>query len=110
MRVMGRRLVSLAGEYMVHKRPTAELQEEAQYLGLEYGRELAAGGMGLREAISAFFFFRDTLRASIDANGAAGESGAAAGRVLDLENTVLLAIAEAYEQVWSGSQPPRGAT
>lgn len=102
MRVLGRRLVSLAMDYISHKRRRAELTEEARYLGLEYGRELATGGVKLGDAIAAFIYFRTALHDAIgsgnSAQGAAQMRPDPRSEVLVLEDTVLLAIAEAYER------------
>ncbi len=101
LRILGRRLVTLANDYVSQKRRRSELLEEARYLGLEYARELASGNVQLSDAIAAFIYFRNTLHDSI--GGMLGPGGAGAGRselwndVLTLEDTVLLAIAEAYQ-------------
>ncbi len=102
MRVLGRRLVSLATDYVSQKRRRGELAEEARYLGLEYGRELASNNVTLVDAIAAFIYFRTALHDAIGSGN--GGQGVARGRpevwndVLTLEDTVLLTIAEAYER------------
>ena len=102
MRVLGRRLVALATDYVAHKRRRGELAEEAQYLGVEYGRELAACGVGLQDAIAAFIFFRNSLHAAMTqgpgAPGAAPDSDPPWSDVVALEDAVLLAVVEAYEK------------
>jgi excisionase family DNA binding protein len=112
MRVLGRRLLALANDYVSQKRRRSDLLEEARFLGLEYARELAAGNVKLADAIAAFIYFRNALHDAIAsalspagrAPGAPGPQSAGAGRsalwsdVLTLEDTVLLAIAEAYQK------------
>ena len=93
LRVLGRRLVALASEWLAASRPRPELSEEARYLGGEYGRELAAGGVGPRDAISAFIFFRNTLLDSLVTSAASG----ARPDIAALEDEILLEIAGAYE-------------
>ncbi len=104
MRVLGRRLVSLATEYTTEKRRRTELEEEARYLGQDYGRELASRGVGLREAIAAFIFFRDSLREAMrqSPNGASASGGG-------LEDQVLMGMATAYERAEApGAVAPQG--
>ena len=72
LRVLGRRMVALASEWAAAARPRPELSEEARYLGGEYGRELAAGGVGPRDAVAAFIFFRNTLLDSLTVPSQAG--------------------------------------
>ena len=90
MRVLGRRLVALATEYMTQRRRRGELEEEARYLGLDYGRELASRKIGLGEAISAFIFFRNSLHESIKL--------APGTEIVALEDNVLTGLAAVYEQ------------
>lgn len=103
MRILGRRLVSLATDYITQKRRRAELAEEARYLGLEYGRELEAGNVKLSDAIAAFIYFRNLLHETIASTpGLQGQSRDRAelwNEVRDVEDAVLLAIAEAYQRV-----------
>ena len=97
MRTLGRRLLSLATEYMTQKRRRGELGEEARYLGLDYGRELASRKVGLGDAISAFIFFRDSLHDAI--KGAPGANGTESWTdIMAMEDKVLMGIAEAYER------------
>jgi excisionase family DNA binding protein len=101
MRVLGRRLVSLATDYVTQKRRRGEMEEDARYLGLEYGRELAGVNVRLRDAIAAFSFFRGSLHDAMN-KGLAGQGSVQNGsdlwnEVIGIEDTVLLGIAEAYE-------------
>ena len=67
------RLAVLAAEYLDRRTRRAELLEEARELGHQYGRELAALGLPLSQAVEAFIFFRrsldDTTRQSSERNG-----------------------------------------
>ena len=99
MRVLGRRLVSLATDYLGRHRSRSDLDEEARHLGLDYGRELASRQVVLSDAIGAFIFFRNSLHDALrHANGEASANGAAPSGVLPLEDQVLVGIAEAYER------------
>ena len=101
MRVLGRRLVSLAADYVSQKRRRGEMEEDACYLGLEYGRELAGVNVRLRDAIAAFSFFRgslhDAMNKGLSGQGLAHNGSDLWNEVIALEDTVLLGIAEAYE-------------
>lgn len=90
MRVLGRHLVALATEYTTRRRRRNELEEEARYLGQDYGRELASRKIGLGDAISAFIFFRNSLHESIDQ--------APGPEVISLEDNVLKGLVQVYEQ------------
>ena len=100
MRMLGRRLVSLATEYRTQKRRRGELSEEARYLGLDYGRELASREVRLGDAISAFIFFRNSLHDSMrqTSGGDAREWAESRSDVMALEDIVLLGLTEAYER------------
>ena len=106
MRMLGRRLVSLATEYLTQKRRRGELEEEARYLGLDYGRELASRRVGLGDAVSAFIFFRNSLHGSMSTIGGNGAESWA--EVVALEDRVLLGIAEAYEGAEVGGSRGQG--
>ncbi len=98
LRVLGRRMVALASDWAAGARPRPELSEEARYLGGEYGRELAAGGVGPRDAVAAFIFFRNTLLDSL----AVPAQGATRPDIAALADEILLEIAGAYEARPSG--------
>ncbi len=93
LRVLGRRMVALASDWAAGARPRPELSEEARYLGGEYGRELAAGGVGPRDAVAAFIFFRNTLLDSL----AVPPQGGTRPDIAALADEILLEIAGAYE-------------
>ena len=86
-------MVALASEWASAARPRPELSEEARYLGAEYGRELAAGGVGPRDAVAAFIFFRNTLLDSLPVSAQDGTRPDIAA----LADEILLEIAGAYE-------------
>ena len=99
MRVLGRTMVALATDYLTERRRRTELAEEARYLGLEYGRELASREVGLSDAVGAFIFFRNSLHEALRYSEAQPsiESGSSPG-VRVLEDEVLVGIAQAYER------------
>ncbi len=102
MRVLGRRLVSLATEYVGRRRRRVELQEEARDLGNDYGRELASRNIGLDDAISAFIFFRHFLHATVGHHGTNAEHALGIRSILDLEDLVLLGMATVCENGLAG--------
>ena len=99
MRVLGRRLVSLAGEYVAKRRHLRELQEEARHLGVDYGRELAAHGVSLMNALNAFIMFRGYLHEAMK-QSPPQEGGTVSDfwSLSDLEDLVLLGLVGTYEQ------------
>ncbi|MBF8299229.1 MAG: helix-turn-helix protein [Dehalococcoidia bacterium] len=97
MRVLGRRLVTLAVEYPSRRRRRADLQEEARHLGIDYGRELASRNVGLADAVSAFIFFRNSLHGAVGNSTETGEKGNVLLSILEVEDLVLLGMATVYE-------------
>lgn len=101
MRVLGRRLLTLAAEYVAQRRKRAELEEEALFLGQEYGRELAQQRLKLSQAIAAFHDFRVMLYEAMTRSMGAGVRGPERermwNRVVGLEDRVLEGIARSYE-------------
>ena len=106
MRILGRRLVALATDYLDQRRPKRELTEEARYLGIEYGRELAQASVGLPQAVSAFIFFRDALHEAIGSRAKGRDILALREDVRPLEDEILLAISEVYERAWAQPAAP----
>ena len=107
LRPLGRRLAALAAEYLGRRTRRAGLLEDARELGREYGRELAASGLPLVQAVEAFIFFRRSLddatkQASQRHGLSANEALGAREQVISLADQVLVGLIEAYEQ--------RGAT
>lgn len=97
MRVLGRRMIQLAGEYLAQKRRRGELEEEARFLGREYGRELASREVRLPDAVHAFLYFRNTLHESLGNAANGRRPGDPLREIMALEDQVLFGIAEAYE-------------
>ncbi|HXG35863.1 MAG TPA: helix-turn-helix domain-containing protein [Dehalococcoidia bacterium] len=103
LRPLGRRLVSLASEYLTRGSRRTRLAEEARQIGREYGRELAADSFSLKDALEAFTFFRKSLDDSVielaqRSNLSAEEAVELWDLLSGLADQVLLAIAEAYSE------------
>ena len=103
LRPLGRRLAALAADYLSRKNRRAALLQDARTLGQEYGRELAASGMPLGQAVEAFIFFRRNLDdAAKDASQRHGLSSAdaigACQQVTSLDDHVLVGLTEAYQE------------
>ena len=103
LRPLGRRLAALAAEYLGRRTHRAGLLEDARGLGREYGRELAASGLRLAQAVEAFIFFRrsldDATKTASQRHGlSATEALGACEQVASLADQVLVGLTEAYEQ------------
>jgi excisionase family DNA binding protein len=103
LRPLGRRLATLAAEYLRKKNRRSSLLEDARGLGREYGQELASSGLPLSQAVEAFIFFRRSLddatkdasrRHGLTVNDAIG----ACQQVTSLADHVLVGITEAYQE------------
>ena len=105
MRVLGRRLVQLAGEYLTQKRRRGEMEEEARFLGREYGRELASRKVRLPDAVHAFLYFRNMLHEALGSAAGGRDSGDPRQEIMALEDQVLFGIAEAYEPAERTARP-----
>ncbi len=70
MRVIGRRLLILATEYLSRRRRRTEVLQEARLVGEEYGTEMARLGLSLEDAIQAFAFFRNSVIEGLQEAGA----------------------------------------
>ena len=102
LRVLGRRLAALAADYLGRRARRAGLLEEARELGHEYGRELAACGFPLAQAVEAFIFFRHSLgdatkQASQRQDLSVTEALSASEQITSLADQVLVGLTEAYE-------------
>jgi excisionase family DNA binding protein len=109
LRLLGRRLVALIGEYFARRARRPRLTDEARAIGQAYGYELRRNGTSLRNALAAFMFFRhaldDTARQLAIKNGLSiDETIDGLEHIANLADEVLLAIAEAYE----ASEPGAG--
>lgn len=103
LRPLGRRLVTLASEYMTKGARRSHLVDEAREIGHEYGKELLADHLTIRDAVEGFAFFRKGLDdAAMELAQKSELSADEAVEVWDLlsnlADQVLLAIAETYER------------
>ncbi|MCH8815547.1 MAG: helix-turn-helix domain-containing protein [Chloroflexi bacterium] len=104
LRPLGRRLVGIVSEYLDSGSNRTRLSEEVREIGLEYGRELARDGLTMREFLEAFTFFRkgldDTAMEVSQKSDLPSEDAVEVWELLsNLADQVLLAMAEAYEEV-----------
>ncbi len=107
LRPLGRRMVGLVSEYMTKGARRSQLVDEAREIGHEYGRELVRDSLSIRDAVEAFTFFRkgldDSAMELAQKNDLSAEEAVEVWDLLsNLEDQVLLAIAETYE----GAQTP----
>ena len=114
MRPLGRRLVSLVSEYLARGTRRARPLEEARQIGEQYGREIAARGISMHDAIRAFTFFRKGLDdAAIEIAHRSNLSAEEAVEIWELmsglADQVLLAMVGAYEE-WreAAAAPEKG--
>lgn len=106
MRSLGRRLVSLVSDYLTKGARRSRLLDEAREIGQEMGRELATDGLPIRDFVEAFTFFRKGLDdAAMEIAQKSEMSSEEAVEIWELLSSladqVLLAIAEAYDEVRS---------
>ena len=102
MRVLGRRLVTFASDYL-SGRSRRGARGEAREIGHEYGRELAQAGLSLQQTLEAFTFFRRSLdqatRQVAQKTGLSPEETLAhCEQIMSLADEVLLGIAESFEE------------
>jgi excisionase family DNA binding protein len=109
MRLLGRRLVSLATDFVVKRRRRQELLEEARFLGEEEGRELSQRGVTLKEAVQAFLFFRNGIlevaKEEMRTDATTEQAWKAWQDVATLMDEAFLALAETYEKEKSWPVP-----
>ncbi len=110
LRSLGQRLVNLASEYLSRGSRRSRLVEEARQIGHQYGREFADKRLPVRDAVEAFIFFRKGLDdAAIElahrGNLSAEEAVEVWELMAGLADQILLAMADAYEEV----RPPQAA-
>jgi excisionase family DNA binding protein len=74
-RPMGRRLLSLVGDYMSQPRDRTRLLEEARVLGQQHGLEAARLGLSLNDALEAGIFFRRSVGEILEQVARAQEMG-----------------------------------
>ncbi len=103
LRPLGRRLASLAAEYLSRRTRRTVLLETARDLGKEYGRELATSGLPLAQAVEAFIFFRRSLdeltKQASQRHGLSAEDVlGACEQVHAVADQVLIGLTVAYEE------------
>jgi excisionase family DNA binding protein len=104
LRPLGRQLAALAADYLGRRAGRSGLLDDARELGREHGRELAASGLPVGQAVEAFIFFRRSLddaakQASQRHGLSASDALNACGQVTALADRVLVGLTEAYESV-----------
>ena len=102
MRLFGRRLLTLATDFLNRRGRRHELLEEARFLGEEYGAEMARRSLSLEDAMRAFAFFRNSLMDGIRETPGSGLSSSQAHHIWQQVNMitdeVLQGIARAYQR------------
>jgi len=111
LRSLGQRLVNLASEYLGRGSRRSRLMDEARQIGQQYGREFADKQLPVRDAVEAFIFFRKGLDdAAIElahrGNLSAEEAVDVWELMAGLADQILLAMADAYEEVRSPQAAP----
>ncbi len=101
VRPLGRKLAALAADYVGRRTRRSTLLEEGRKLGHEYGRELAAHGLPLAQAVEGFIFFRRSLedvtkQASQRHGLSTAEALSACEQIGTVADQALLGLAEAY--------------
>ena len=99
MRLLGRRLLSIAAEHSSQHRQRADFVEEAQLIGEEYGSEMIRCGISLKDSLEAFVFFRSFLleAALVGISGTSGEPAKLWRSVNLLGDQMLLSMASYYD-------------
>lgn len=102
MRLLGRRLHTLVADYITNPDRKA-LLAEARSLGNEYGSQLAAVKLSLKQVFEAFLFFRDSLvdvakQVAIDRSLPAEKAMWIQEQVATLMDNFLLSTIETYER------------
>ena len=90
LRLFGRRLLSLLAQEIPAGRRRQEAMAEFLLLGHEYGSEMAARGVALKDTLQAFVFFRSMVLDSANPRSWT--------RILELADRVLFGVAEAYQE------------
>lgn len=103
MRPLGRRLTSLVSDYLTTGSDRAGVLDEAREVAHEYGSLLVRDGMGLKDAVDAFTFFRkgldETAMEEAQKNDLNAEKAMELWELLsNLADQVLLSIAETYDE------------
>ncbi len=103
MRPLGNRLASLVSDYLTRGSHRAHILNEAREIARDYGSLLVRDGLSLRDSVDAFTFFRKSLDET--AMEEAQKNDITADKAMELwdllsnlEDQVLLSIAESYEE------------
>ena len=112
LRLFGRRLLDVTEALLARKRPSPQALEEARVIGEEYGETLTQQGLGPREIMEAFVFFRTPLTESVRSMARRGASGPDAlaqawQQVETLADVVMIAMVDAYERSRRDDHEPR---
>lgn len=89
MRLFGRQLLSLLMQENPAGRRRQRALDESVVMGREYGSEMAARGVTLKDTVEAFVFFRTMVLDSADQGSWS--------RILDLADRMLLGVVESYQ-------------
>ena len=90
MRLFGRRLLSLLVQENPGGRRRQQAVDESLMLGREYGTEMSARSVSLRDTVEAFAFFRNMVLNTTDHR--------AWTQILELADQVLLGVVESYQK------------
>ena len=103
LRPLGRRLVTLVSEFLTKGARRAPLLDEAKDIARSYGERLAQDGVGLRDAMEGFTFFRKALDET--AMEEAQRTDLSTDKVLELweqlsglADQVLISFAETFQE------------
>jgi excisionase family DNA binding protein len=113
LRPLGRRLVGLISQYVGRRSRRPALLDEARAIGAQYGRELAASGVSLPQAVEALLFFRknldDAARQVAQRQQAATpeELNDLRDQIVTQADRVLLGLTQAYDEYYQGQAGPR---
>ncbi|MBF8267832.1 MAG: hypothetical protein HW388_1340 [Dehalococcoidia bacterium] len=99
MRLLGRRLLTIAADYATQPRLRADLVEEARLIGEEHGAEMVKRSIPLKDALEAFVFFRGFLLETAPASGSGtpGEQMQMWRSINLLADQVLVSMASCYD-------------
>ena len=90
MRLFGRRLLSLLAQQPLPRQRRQEVYSEAYLLGQQYGAEMFARGVALKDTVEAFIFFRTLVLDSAPSDSWS--------RILELADRVLVGVTESHEE------------
>lgn len=96
----GRRLLGMFVHYISHAVNGDQYLHEAKTLMQKYGREAVALGMGLKDMVQAYLFFRRSLSEAVStsAQGDDPHSPQLIGRMNQFWDDLLLAMIEGYTE------------